>query len=129
ATERLRWRELPPDNFNHRQCNRRMGGRDARAIANTVAAFNGGTKGSHLFTFSARLRAALGGQGIYAEASDGRPIFITLLADTILIGTTDEPFEGLPENALATNSERDYLLHSVNAILPDVELTPDDVDF
>jgi glycerol-3-phosphate dehydrogenase len=89
----------------------------------------GGTKGSHAFTFNHRLREALAGQGIYAEARDGRPIFITPLADTILIGTTDEPFEGPPEEALATGRELDYLLKSVNAILPAVQLEPADIDF
>ncbi|HEX3728070.1 MAG TPA: FAD-dependent oxidoreductase, partial [Pirellulales bacterium] len=89
----------------------------------------GGTKGSHLFTFSPTLRAALAGQGIYAEASDGRPIFITPLADTILIGTTDEPFEGPPENALITTSEIEYLVRAVNMILPGARLTTADIDF
>jgi glycerol-3-phosphate dehydrogenase len=89
----------------------------------------GGTKGTHAFTFSPRLRDALAGQGIYAEARDGRPIFITPLANSVLIGTTDDPFEGRPERALATEPELDYLLSSVNAILPDVHLTRDDVDF
>ncbi len=89
----------------------------------------GGTKGTHAFTFSARLRDALAGQGIYAEARDGRPIFITPLADSVLIGTTDDPFKGPPERALATEPELDYLLASVNAILPDVHLTRGDVDF
>jgi glycerol-3-phosphate dehydrogenase len=89
----------------------------------------GGTKGSHLFTFNGRLRDLLAGQGIYAEAADGRPIFITPLADTTLIGTTDERFEGPPEVAAMTERERDYLLETVNAILPDARLTPDDVNF
>ena len=89
----------------------------------------GGTKGTHAFTFSPRLRDALAGQGIYAEARDGRPIFITPLAESVLIGTTDDPFEGPPERALATEHELDYLLSSVNAILPDVHLTIEDVDF
>ena len=36
----------------------------------------GGTKGSHLFTFHQGLAGALAGRGVYAEASDGRPILI-----------------------------------------------------
>ncbi len=89
----------------------------------------GGTKGSHLFTFNSRLRGLLAGDGIYAEARDGRPIFITPLGDCVLIGTTDELFEGPPEDAVATDAERDYLLGSVNAILPDATLSAADVDF
>jgi glycerol-3-phosphate dehydrogenase len=89
----------------------------------------GGTKGSHLFTFNRRLRDALAGQGIYAEAEDGRPIFITPLADCVLIGTTDVPITGSPDDAVTTVAERDYLLASANAILPAAQLTPEDVDF
>ena len=89
----------------------------------------GGTKGSHIFTFNPRLRELLGGDGIYAEAPDGRPIFITPLDQTVLIGTTDERFEGPPEKAVATQHEIAYLLDAVNGILPDAKLTPDDVDF
>jgi glycerol-3-phosphate dehydrogenase len=89
----------------------------------------GGTKGSHLFTFHPRLRERLSGQGIYAEARDGRPIFITPLAQAVLIGTTDEPFEGPPERALATDRELDYLLEAVNSILPDVSLERSDIAF
>ncbi len=89
----------------------------------------GGTKGSHLFSFSARLKEQLAGQGIYAEARDGRPIFVTPLADTVLIGTTDMPFDGTPETAQATEQEIRYLLDSTNAILPGARLEPVDVNF
>ncbi len=89
----------------------------------------GGTKGSHLFTFNRALRNALAGQGIYAEAEDGRPIFVTPLANTVLIGTTDVPITGSPESAVTTDRERDYLLESVNAMLPAARLTPADVAF
>jgi glycerol-3-phosphate dehydrogenase len=89
----------------------------------------GGTKGSHLFTFSPRLRQSLAGQGIYAEAPDGRPIFITPLGDTILIGTTDESFDGPPEKAIATHAEIDYLLGAVNRIVPEASLEQTDINF
>lgn len=89
----------------------------------------GGTKGSHFFTFNERLREAIQCQGIYAEASDGRPIFITPLDGAVLVGTTDVPFEGPPEQATATESELRYLLDTVNSILPEVRLTWSDIDF
>lgn len=88
-----------------------------------------GTKGSHCFTFHAGLRAALAGRGLYAEAADGRPIFVTPLGDTTLIGTTDEPFEADPATAVAREDEVDYLLQAVNAIMPDVGLKRSDVAF
>jgi glycerol-3-phosphate dehydrogenase len=89
----------------------------------------GGTKGSHFFTFSPRLLQMLDGQGIYAEARDGRPIFITPLGHAVLVGTTDVPFEGPPEQASASGEEIDYLLEAVDTILPDARLTRADVAF
>jgi glycerol-3-phosphate dehydrogenase len=89
----------------------------------------GGTKGSHLFTFHGGLRAALGGDGVYAEAGDGRPIFITPLDHAVLVGTTDVRFDGPPETALATRGELDYLLGTVRGIFPDVKLEESDVAF
>ena len=78
----------------------------------------GGTKGSHLLTANAELRTLLAGRGVYAEATDGRPIFIIPLADMTLIGTTDEPFEERPEKAVATQDELDYLVDTVCGIFP-----------
>jgi glycerol-3-phosphate dehydrogenase len=89
----------------------------------------GGTKGSHFFTFHSRLLQMLEGQGIYAEARDGRPIFITPLGRAVLVGTTDVPFEGPPERAVASCEEIDYLLEAVDTILPDARLTRADVAF
>ena len=89
----------------------------------------GGTKGSHVFTFHPGLAGALAGRGLYAEASDGRPIFILPLAGCTMIGTTDEPFEGDPAAAVASGPEIDYLLQSANAILPQVGLVRGDVAF
>jgi glycerol-3-phosphate dehydrogenase len=90
----------------------------------------GGTKGSHLFTFSKRLKEQLHGeQGVYAEASDGRPIFITPLGDTVLIGTTDVKFNGPPGQARATDEEIQYLIDSTNEILPGANLERSDITF
>jgi glycerol-3-phosphate dehydrogenase len=86
-----------------------------------------GTKGSHLISSNEPLRTALAGRGIYAEADDGRPVFILPFGDATLIGTTDLPFDGDPANAVATNEEIDYLLETVNEILPDVQLARSDV--
>ena len=89
----------------------------------------GGTKGSHLVTFHAGLRAALGDQGIYAEAGDGRPVFIMPLGDACLIGTTDIPWQQCPDEARATADEVEYLLDAVRTVLPDLRLSKTDVDF
>lgn len=88
----------------------------------------GGTKGSHLITSKPALRAALADRAIYAEAADGRPFFILPFGDSTLIGTTDLPFEEVPDRAVATQQEIDYLIGSVNEVLPEVRLTAADVD-
>ena len=78
----------------------------------------GGTKGSHLFTFHAGLRAALEAGGIYTEAPDGRPVFILPLAGGALIGTTDLPYTGDPSAAVANEEEIEYLVACVRQVLP-----------
>jgi glycerol-3-phosphate dehydrogenase len=89
----------------------------------------GGTKGSHFLTNHERLRRLLGGNGIYAEADDGRPFFILPLGEQILVGTTDIPFTGRPSDAVATPEELDYLVRSVNELFPDLGLTTGDIDW
>jgi glycerol-3-phosphate dehydrogenase len=81
----------------------------------------GGTKGSHLVVapFSGAPRTA-----IYVEAeTDGRPFFIIPWNNKYLIGTTDIPFDGNPDEARITDGEIDYLLHEANRVLPTASLT------
>jgi glycerol-3-phosphate dehydrogenase len=86
-----------------------------------------GTKGSHFVSWHAPLRQALKGGGIYAEAADGRPVFILPLGSATLVGTTDLPFSGDPAAAVASEDELRYLLEAVNQVLPEVRLTRHDV--
>ena len=86
-----------------------------------------GTKGSHLFTTHQPLIDALHNSGIYAEANDGRLIFILPCAGGILIGTTDDPYPGDPGDAISTPAEVNYLLEMVNNIFPRVCLTAEHV--
>jgi glycerol-3-phosphate dehydrogenase len=88
----------------------------------------GGTKGSHLFTRQAELRRFLGNKGIYAEAGDGRPVFILPFFGGVLIGTTDIPFDGDPDSAVATEEEVEYLLEAVHTVIGGCELNRDDVE-
>ncbi len=88
----------------------------------------GGTKGSHIVTANSELRAALGDGGLYAEASDGRMIFVLPFGSTqTLVGTTDEPFRDRPETAVADPREVDYLINLVNTVLPTIRLIRTDV--
>ncbi len=88
----------------------------------------GGTKGSHFVTANRELRAALGDGGLYAEASDGRMVFVLPLGeDQTLVGTTDEPFDARPETAVAEPREIDYLIDLVNEVVHSAKLTREDV--
>lgn len=87
----------------------------------------GGTKGSHFFTWHPQLKEMLGGNGIYTEAADGRPVFLLPLAEGTLVGTTDLPFSGDPATAVATDEELDYLVNVVNGIFPAAGLTRQDI--
>jgi glycerol-3-phosphate dehydrogenase len=87
-----------------------------------------GTKGSHLVTYNPTLRAALARGGVYAEAADGRPVFVLPFGPACLIGTTDLPYSGDPGEAVASPTEVQYLLDTVNAIFPQPGLTVSDIE-
>lgn len=94
----------------------------------TAGRFIRGTKGSHLVIHNERLWQAVRGQGIYAEAGDGRPVFVLPFADSqVLVGTTDIPFSGDPADARTDEAEIDYLLAAVAAIFPDCQPAAADV--
>ncbi|MFK7779463.1 MAG: glycerol-3-phosphate dehydrogenase/oxidase, partial [Gimesia sp.] len=89
----------------------------------------GGTKGSHIVTFNHKLIEALGEQGIYSEASDGRLVFILPFGNSTLVGTTDVRETGNPLDAVASPEELDYLVGMVNMVFPQVGLTSNDINF
>jgi len=88
----------------------------------------GGTKGSHFICYQSGLREAIGDDGVYAEATDGRLVFVLPFGEGVLVGTTDVRFEDPPERAVASTEELDYLIGMVNELFPGVDLTTDDVE-
>ncbi|MEX2138492.1 MAG: glycerol-3-phosphate dehydrogenase/oxidase [Pirellulales bacterium] len=88
----------------------------------------GGTKGSHFVTFHRELVELLDGNGVYAEAADGRPVFILPFGEAVLVGTTDEPFDGDPDTARATPAELRYLMAAVHEVFPQVTLEDTDIE-
>jgi glycerol-3-phosphate dehydrogenase len=60
---------------------------------------------------------------IYHEArADGRPFFIIPWRGLYLIGTTETPHRGAPENAAATEREVRYLISETRNLLPSCDL-------
>ena len=87
----------------------------------------GGTKGAHLVV---DYRGAGPTHAIYAEAgSDHRPFFIVPWRDRHLIGTTDTRFEGSPDDAMADQSDIDYLMAEAGALLPGAPLDRSQVQY
>ncbi len=76
----------------------------------------GGTKGSHIVVpaFPGAPRS-----GVYVEAgADHRPFFILPWNDLLLIGTTDERYEGDPAAATIDARERAYLIAETERVFP-----------
>ncbi len=88
----------------------------------------GGTKGSHIVTRQPALVEALGGDAVYAEAADGRLVFVLPFGESVLIGTTDDPITESPDEAVASPEDLEYLVGMVNEVFSDVRLTAADVD-
>ena len=88
----------------------------------------GGTKGSHFITYHAGLKQALGPQGVYAEAADGRLVFVLPFGAGVLVGTTDERFTAAPDHAIASAQELKYLVGMINELFPQVGLSREDVE-
>ena len=87
----------------------------------------GGTKGSHLVVdpFPGAPETAL-----YVESrGDGRPYFIVPWNGRYLIGTTDIRYEGDLDHVVADDEEIDYLLSETNHVIPEANLTWDDILF
>jgi len=81
----------------------------------------GATKGSHAVV--ACFEGAPG-VALYVEArADSRPFFILPWDGKLLLGTTDERFEGDPDRVAATAPEIDYILRETNRALPAARLT------
>jgi len=93
----------------------------AEILPESAGRLIGGTQGSHLILAAPTLREALGDHGVYAEADDGRPVFVLPFGPRlVLVGTTDIPFAGDPADAKADESEIAYLLAAVGRLFPRV---------
>ena len=91
----------------------------------TVRRHIGGTKGSHAVVgpFPGAPKDVV----YYESQADGRLVLIIPWGDQILLGTTDQRFEGPPETARADAGEVAYLLGEVNRLIPQANLQVSDV--
>lgn len=89
--------------------------------------FIGGSKGSHLIVNP--FPGAPSDVVYYESHSDGRLVLVIPWGAQYMIGTTDERFDGAPENARADSGEVDYLLGEVNRLVPQAHLTHADIAY
>ena len=84
----------------------------------------GGVRGSHIVlpTFAGAPHAA-----IYAEAGDGRAVFVLPWNGMLLVGTTEAPDSGDPGRVRPETEEMEYLLAAFNALLPSRRATRSDI--
>lgn len=83
------------------------------------------TKGVHLVVDEQKLPVQ---QAVYFDVPDGRMIFVIPRGNKTYIGTTDTVYAGAIEDPRTTAADRDYLIRAVNAVFPEVHLTPDDIE-
>ncbi len=84
------------------------------------------SRGTHIHV--ARERVGHSGALIFEAPGDGRVMFILpWREDLTLIGTTDEFFDGHPQEVAATPGDIGYLLEATRRLLPASKLGPDDV--
>lgn len=86
----------------------------------------GGTKGTHLVVEP--FPGAPVDSAMYYEAlTDGRPMMVIPWLGKYIVGATDVRFTGDLDRASIDEDELTYILHETNRVLPDANLTRDDV--
>jgi glycerol-3-phosphate dehydrogenase len=95
-----------------------------RSSIRTSKPMLGGVRGSHIVLprFSGSPNMA-----VYAEASDGRPIFVIPWNDQILVGTTEVGDTGDPGKTAPSAEEINYLVRAVSGIFPKAKISAQSV--
>ena len=85
-----------------------------------------GTKGSHLILENPALMAALDGQMVYFEHSDGRVCIVFPYLGRVLAGSTDLRVNAAGRTA-CSSEERDYILGALQELFPTIPIQPDQI--
>lgn len=85
-----------------------------------------GTKGSHLILENPALMAALNGQMIYFEHSDGRVCIVFPYLGRVLAGSTDLRVDTAGRTACSPE-ERDYILGALQELFPAIPIAADQI--
>lgn len=86
---------------------------------------NGGTKGSHLVVDP--FPGAPTDVVYYESRRDGRLVLVIPWMGRYMLGTTDIRFDDDPDDARCDADEMQYILDEVNGLVPEANLTKDDV--
>ncbi|MEM9427314.1 MAG: glycerol-3-phosphate dehydrogenase/oxidase [Pseudomonadota bacterium] len=88
----------------------------------------GGTKGSHIILDNPELVEMLNGQMIYYEANDGRICLVFDYLGKALVGSTDIRADD-PDAVICGDDEIDYILESLEELLPGISVTRDQIEY
>lgn len=87
----------------------------------------GVTRGSHIVV---ELEQPPGRDAIFSTArSDGRVFFTVPQGDLLLIGTTDDRYDGAPSSVRPLPADIDYLLSEARELLPGLNITRDKIRY
>ncbi len=87
----------------------------------------GVTRGTHIVV---ELDGPPGRDAIFSTAKqDGRVFFAVPQGDLLLIGTTDDRYDGDPGDVRPTRADIDYLLAEAEALLPGLHITRDHIRY
>jgi len=97
-----------------------------RSSVRTSKPMLGGVRGSHVVLprFSGAPSSAL-----YAEAADGRPVFVLPWNEQVLVGTTEVADTGDPGRTSPSNEEIEYLVRTVSKLFPKAKLSVQDIKY
>jgi glycerol-3-phosphate dehydrogenase len=97
-----------------------------RSSVRTGKPMLGGVRGSHIVLprFSGAPNVAL-----YAEATDGRPVFVVPWNEQVLVGTTEVPDPGDPGKAAPSQEEIEYLLLALKQLFPKAKISAHDIRY